>query len=102
MKIRQFIGIILLTLLLSVSTAALAEDKVSQKHWVYEQLVGFKQCIIPLKENISDSGPITREEWEVIHSTVLSEDNLDKPIHTAHWAILLKMILDPDKGKRDG
>ncbi len=102
MKVRQYIGIILVTFLLSVSVTALAEDKVNQKHWAYEQLADFKQSILPLKQNISVTGPITREEWEVVYSTVLSEDNLDNPIHTAHWAILLKMILDPDKGKRAG
>lgn len=48
---------------------------------------------MPFKEKV------TKEEWSSVHSTVLSEAKLDDPIKIWDWAILIKMILDPDEGK---
>lgn len=64
----------------------------SEKHWVYDELAEFKQLAL------NYNNMITREEWESVKHSVFDETKLDQPIATYNWAILVKMILDPDHG----
>ena len=71
-----------------------------KEHWVIKELAEYKQFIVLLRDSsIAGKGPITLEEWEQIHSTVLDAEKLDEPINIDHWCTLLKMAFDQDKPK---
>lgn len=72
-----------------ISSAVAAEGR----HWVDEEMAEFKQHLLQYKNTTQ------KEEWVSVHSTVLSQAKLNEPIQIWNWAILLKMILDPDHGK---
>lgn len=71
-------------------------------HRADDELAAFKREVLPMVGNLSYSDRLSREEWEIISTTVLDAEKLDQPIHIAHWAILLKMVFDPDQGKNNG
>lgn len=63
-----------------------------------DELADFKQRLVAFFEKIPSGGPVSREEWETVHTQVLNDENWNKPISITNWAIFLKMILDPDNG----
>ncbi|MEW6622624.1 MAG: S-layer homology domain-containing protein [Bacillota bacterium] len=86
---KKTVPIILMVIcIVMLSVAASAGDG---RHWVDEELVGFKELII------SCDNEIIKEELEKLQSAVFGEEQLDEPISLQHWAALVNLALRPDK-----
>lgn len=65
-----------------------------EQHWVYGELPDYKQLLLPEIKRTADNGYVTEMQWKSVHSTVLNDANLDKPVQVEHWAALLKLALE--------
>jgi hypothetical protein len=69
------------------------EKPIDEKHWVYNELAGFKKRVYPVAGLHSEYGGISEDEKNIIRNYILNEDYLDRPIKTGYWAALLNAVL---------
>jgi hypothetical protein len=86
-------------MLLFIPGVLLAADET--EHWVYPELIDYKQKVVKFKDSSSVVGPVTQEEWKSFHYNVLDSTKLDEPIQIYHWVTMIKMGVDLPKGQED-
>lgn len=93
------IGLLLLCIMIALPCIVLAAE--SPAHWIDPELAAYKQMIVPYKKGSSVAGPVTKEEFAQLESSVLDASQLDKPIRLAAWVTMIKMAVELPPGRED-
>ncbi len=73
-----------------------------KKHWVLDDLAAFKQALAPVFNSGPEDGILTEEGKGILRNLVFNRENLNRPVETGQWALLIRILLQlpPQKSEQ--